>query len=103
MRARTPLSNARELIHCRDSQQIASLLEKAELPKRLQPAFKAAIDVADNTDYDGGENDQDRFRRRMIERIVTNFEDPDTAMGDDNIEYLLAQLTQIDAGFATAY
>ncbi len=103
VRARTPLSNARELIHGRDSQQIASLLEKAELPERLQPAFKAAIDVADDTDYDGGENDQDRFRRRMIERIVTNFEDPDTAIGDDNIEYLLAQLSQIDAGFATAY
>lgn len=103
VRARTPLSNAREMIHGRDRQQISSLLEKAELPKRLQPAFKAAIDVADDTDYDGGRNDQERFRRRMIERIITNFEDPDTAMGDENIEYLLAQLTQIDAGFATAY
>jgi uncharacterized protein (DUF2336 family) len=103
VRARTPLSNARALIHGRDRQQIASLLEKAELPKRLRPAFEAAIDVAEDTDYDGGRDDQDRFRRRMIERIITNFEHPDAAMGDDNIEYLLAQLTQIDAGFATAY
>jgi hypothetical protein len=39
----------------------------------------------------------------MIERIITNFEDPDSAMGDDNIEYLLGQLTQIDAGFANTY
>jgi len=26
----------------------------------------------------------------MIERIITNFENPDEAIGDDNIEYLLA-------------
>ena len=102
VRARIPLSSARELIHGRDRQQIATLLDKAELPKLLQHAFEAAIDVAEDTDYDGGQDDQDRFRRRMIERIITNFDDPDAAMGDDNIEYLLAQLTQIDAGFAAA-
>lgn len=103
VRARTPLSNTREMIHGGDRKQITSLLDKAELPKPLQPAFKAAIDVAEDTEYDGGEDDQERFRRRMIERIITNFEDPDSAMGDDNIEYLLGQLTQIDAGFANAY
>ena len=58
---------------------------------------------AKRADYDGGADDQERFRRRMIERIITNFDDPDSAMGDDNIEYLLAQLTQIDAGFSTSY
>ena len=100
---RTPLSNTREMIHGGDGSQIASLLDNAALPKPLQPAFKAAIDVAEDTDYDGGEDDQERFRRRMIERIITNFEDPDSAMGDDNIEYLLGQLTQIDAGFANTY
>tara|TARA_R110002110_G_scaffold92250_1_gene240437 strand:- start:3009 stop:4145 length:1137 start_codon:yes stop_codon:yes gene_type:complete len=103
VRSRTPLSNARAMIHGGDRKEITDLLERAELPKPLQPAFAAAIDVADDTDYDGGDDDQKRFRRRMIERIITNFDDPDTAMGDDNIEYLLAQLTQIDAGFANAY
>lgn len=103
VRSQTPLSNTRELIRGGDRKEISSLFDKAELPKPLQPAFKAAIDVAEDTEYDGGDNDQERFRRRMIERIITNFDDPDTAMGDDNIEYLLAQLTQIDAGFASAY
>lgn len=100
VRARTPLSNTREMIHGGDRNEISSLLDKAELPKPLQPAFTAAIDVSEDTDYDGGDDDQERFRRRMIERIITNFDDPDSAMGDDNIEYLLGQLTQIDAGFA---
>ena len=39
----------------------------------------------------------------MIERIITNFENPDDAIGDDNIEYLLAQLSQIDSGFSADY
>lgn len=103
VRSRIPLSNTREMIHARDRDSVASILAKAELPKPLHPAFAAAIEVADDTDYDGGEDDQQRFRRRMIERIITNFEDPDSAMGDDNIEYLLAQLSQIDAGFSARY
>lgn len=103
VRSRIPLSNTREMIHAGDQKALASIFEKAELPKPLQPAFAAAIEVADDTDYDGGADDQERFRRRMIERIITNFDDPDSAMGDDNIEYLLAQLTQIDAGFSASY
>lgn len=49
----------------------------------------AAIQVAGETEYDGEEGDRERFQRRMIERIITNFEDPDEAMGDENIEYLM--------------
>ncbi|MGZ0245610.1 MAG: hypothetical protein ACKVH1_06490 [Alphaproteobacteria bacterium] len=63
---RTPLSNTREMIHGGDGSQIASLLDNAALPKPLPPAFKVAIEVAEDTDDDGGEDDQERFRRRMI-------------------------------------
>ena len=103
VRARVPLSNTRALILGGNRPEIAELLEKADLPKPLQPAFVAAIDVAGDTDYDGGEDDQERFRRRMLERIITNFEQPGQVMGEDNIEYLLARLSQIDAGFSTNY
>jgi len=37
----------------------------------------------------------------MLERIITNFVQPCQVMGEDNIEYLLARLSQIDAGFST--
>jgi hypothetical protein len=66
VRVRTPLSNTREMIHGGDGSQIASLLDNAALPKPLPPAFKVAIEVAEDTDDDGGEDDQERFRRRMI-------------------------------------
>ena len=90
VRSQVPLSNARAILYSRDRTTISSILKKADLPAPLRPAFAAAIAVADDTDYDGGADDQERFRRRMIERITTNFENPDEAIGDDNIEYLLA-------------
>lgn len=98
--SRIPLAKAREIIHGGDRQALDRLLKKASLPKELCPAFVAAIEVAEETEYDGGENDRQRFRRRMIERIITHFEDPDDAFGDDNVEYLMARLSQIDHGFA---
>jgi len=98
--ARIPLTNTRRLIHEGTAEEVKTLLEKADLPTALQPAFFAAIQVAGETELDGGERDQERFQRRMIERIITNFEHPDAAMGDENIEYLLAKLSQIDSGFA---
>lgn len=98
--SRIPLSKSREIIHGADRQTLERLLTKAGLTKDLIPAFLAAVEVAQETDYDGGANDRERFRRRMIERIITQFEDPDNAFGDDNVEYLMARLSQIDNGFA---
>ena len=102
VRSRISLSNTREALHHGDRAQISGLLEKAEMPKSLRPAFMAAIQVAGETEYDGEEGDRERFRRRLIERIITNFEDPDAAMGDENIEYLMAKPAQIDSGVSYA-
>lgn len=98
--SRIPLTHTRQMIHAGDRTVMTSIFDKAALPKPLQPAFAAAVEVADETQYDGGTNDQQRFRRRLIERIITHFDDPDEVMGDDNIDYLLGRLVQIDVGFA---
>ena len=102
VRSRIPLSNTREALPRGDRSQISGLLEMAEMPKSLRSAFLAAIQVAGETEYDGEEGDRERFQRRMIERIITNFEDPDEATGDANIECLMAKLAQIDSGFSYA-
>ena len=59
------------------------------------PAFVAAVEVSHETHYDGGENDRERFKRRMTERILTNFEDPKDGFGTANAEYLLGKLAAI--------
>ena len=34
-------------------------------------------------------------------RIISNMEDPEEVMGDENIEYLMAKLARVDSGFST--
>jgi hypothetical protein len=38
---------------------------------------------------DGGDHDRERFRARVIERILTQYED----LGPDDVDYLLDKLT----------
>jgi hypothetical protein len=63
------------------------------LPANLFPAFRVAFDVARETQYDGGANDRQRFSSRVIERVLTQFED----IGNDNLEYLMKKLRQLAA------
>jgi uncharacterized protein (DUF2336 family) len=93
---RIPLHNARLLIHDGGPLGFKSLYDHAQLPKALFSAFRVALDVARTTPLDGGEQDQERHRRRMIERILTQFED----VGAENLDYLLAKLQERDGAAA---
>jgi len=44
-------------------------------------------------EYDGGENDRERLISRMIQRILTQYEN----VGADNLDYLLRKLGRIAA------
>jgi uncharacterized protein (DUF2336 family) len=92
-----PLQNARILIHDHGGLGLESVYLKADLPKRLYPAFRAGIELADETDYDGGNNDRTRFIERMLERILTLFEDPQTRMTQEDIHYLMGKLELVAA------
>ncbi len=95
-RAGVPVVNARLLIYDEGELGLNSIYKKALLPDALLPAVKMAVEVAEETGYDGQENDRERFTKRMIERVLTQFEDMD--IGSDNLEYLLAKLN----GFAAS-
>jgi uncharacterized protein (DUF2336 family) len=95
--ARVPVQNARILIYDQGSLGLKSLYTRAGLPEQLFPAMRAAADVAGETQYDGGRNDRERFVGRMLERILTQFEDPSEQMSEDDLEYLMKKLQQIAA------
>jgi len=97
MLASVPLKNARMLIHDQGSLGLQSLYLKAELPRRLFPAFRAGIDVVTETEYDGGSNDRARYIERMLERMLTQFEDPAARLSQDDIDYLMGKLNEIAA------
>ncbi len=58
--------------------------------------------MSHETEYDGEENDRERFRRRMIERILTQVENPDLDMDEENIDYLLTKISQPTPALAKA-
>ena len=95
--ANLPLQNTRILIHDHGGLGLESVYLKADLPKRLYPAFHAGIELSDENDYDGGPNDRSRFIGRMLERVLTQFEDPQSRMTQEDIDYLMGKLEQIAA------
>lgn len=95
--ANVPLKNARKLIHDEGGLGLSSLYEKAKMPARLLTAVSAAVRILDEEDYDGGRNDRERFVSRIIERLLTQFEDPSSTMTKDDIDYLMAKLHQLAA------
>lgn len=92
--ARIPLANAQRLIYDPGG-GFPAIYEKAGMPKPMLPAFLCAMDVARETELDGGEQDRERYCRRMIERILTQYEDLGVSIGADDIDYLLMKMDQL--------
>ena len=89
--ANVPVMNARILIHDAGTNGLMSLYERAAMPSRLLGAVRVALDVVRGTAFDGGERDRERYRSRVITRILTQFED----LAQDDLDYLLDKLGDV--------
>lgn len=89
--AKIPVLNARILIHDAGPNGLTSLYEKAEMPLRLLPAVRVAVDVVRGTEFDGGDRDRERYRARVITRILTQFED----LPQEDLDYLVDKLGDV--------
>ena len=83
-----PHSRVWLMIHDAGPRGLAAVFDRSGLPRKLLPAFKAAVAVYHETELDGGANDKARFRSRMIERVLTQFQ----AIPKDDLDYLLEKL-----------
>lgn len=90
-RAGIPLENAIQLIQDPGGRGLAALCRRADIPETALRALCAAVEVARETEYDGGENDRDRFTRRMVERILTQWGDLGVFLEDGDLDYLLGK------------
>jgi uncharacterized protein (DUF2336 family) len=72
---------------------LVALFNRAGLPERSHGAFTAALEVWRELDYDGDVGDRPRFARRMIERILTRYQQFHASDLDD----LLALLRRLAA------
>lgn len=93
--AGVPLANARLLAHDPGGSGLDTLCKRAELPASIFAAIKAAVTAVDETDFDGREGEAERFSRRVIERVLTQYEMLGVEFESDDLEYLLAKLGQL--------
>ena len=93
--ANVPITNARILIHDKGALGFKALYEKANLSESLFDAFRCAVEVIHETEFDGGPADRDRYRRRVMERILTQFEHLGS-IGRDNLDYLVDKLARLE-------
>lgn len=93
--ARIKVENARTLIHDAGKRGFDALYEKTGLPPVFKAAMRAAIDVSGELSYDGGEHDRERFSRRMLELILTQYGDLGVEFEAGDLEYLLTKMGQL--------
>ncbi len=84
-----PVVNAHQLIHDRGRLGLEAVYCKSGLPNGLYGFVRTALDVVHETDYDGGPDERERFRTRVIERVLTSFED---GFDRDSFDYLINKL-----------
>jgi uncharacterized protein (DUF2336 family) len=98
-----PLTNARKLIYDAGKRGFRALYKKTALPAALFPAFRCALDVASENELDGGEFDRERYCRRMIERVLTQYEELGVTFDSTDLEYLLAKLGQLPSSLSVNF
>jgi uncharacterized protein (DUF2336 family) len=83
-----PLENAQILIHEPSRRGLAALYRKAAMPEALFDPVRAAVDVVDELRFDGEARDLERFRARVITRVLTLVETLDAADADYLVDRL---------------
>ncbi len=83
-----PHSRVWLMIHDAGPLGLQAIFERAGMHRKLLPAFRAGVKVFHELELDGGTDDKARFRMRMIERVLTQFQ----AIPKDDLDYLLEKL-----------
>ena len=84
--------NARKLIHDKGALGFKSLYEKCELPAPLYDAYRIALDVLRETELERIDGDPNTITRRMLERVLTQFEDLVDGESPEDVDFLLNRL-----------
>jgi uncharacterized protein (DUF2336 family) len=79
------------MVHDAGELGLKAIYERAGLPVRLLPAFRAAVDAYHATEFDGGPDDLPRFQRRMLERFLSQ----PVAISREDVDWLLDKIDQL--------
>lgn len=76
------------LMHDSGPLGLKAAFDRAGLPPRLYPSFRAAVEVYHSIDRENVAQDRITFRKRMLERTLTLFQ----SVPKDDLDYLLDKL-----------
>lgn len=76
------------LVHDSGPLGLKAAFDRAGLPPRLYPSFRAAVETYHHMERDGAITDRIIFRQRMLERTLTLF----ATIPKDDLDYLLEKL-----------
>jgi uncharacterized protein (DUF2336 family) len=93
---------ARSLIHDAGTLGVKELCRKASTPDRSTELIVAAISTAKDLGFEDCEMDRQRFQPRMIERMLTHFEDLGDHLEVNGVDDLIDQLRMPNAAPASA-
>lgn len=79
------------MVHDNGPLGLQTIFERCGLPARLLAPFRAGIEVYHEVSNDGVDRDTDIFRARMIERVLTLFQN----VPKDDMDYLLEKLNAL--------
>ena len=90
----------RKIVHDGGYQRVEALYQKADLPMVHVPVIVAAVQLSDSLSLDGEPEDEERFVRRVIERVLTQLDDLGGEIDPDDLTYLLGQIDTLPATHA---
>jgi uncharacterized protein (DUF2336 family) len=79
------------MVHDAGSLGLKAIYERANLPPRLYPAFRAAVDTYHVLQLEGDMRDTAHFQERMLQRFLTQ----PTAAAREDVDYLIERMDQI--------
>ncbi|PVM93041.1 hypothetical protein DDF62_01525 [Caulobacter radicis] len=82
------------MVHDAGALGLKAVYERAGLPSRLFPAFRAGVDAYHGMEFDGRPGERERFQEHMLQRFLTSSQ----AVSRDESDYLLDKLDRL-AGF----
>ena len=91
--AEMPVANA--VILMRDPNGFKNLWTRAGMPAPMLPAAAAAIDAVRDMEAAGRDLDAEEFSRRVIERVMTQYETFGVEFERDDLEYLFARVAKL--------
>ena len=88
-----PRHRAWLLVHDAGRLGFKALYERAGMPQRLYPTFRAALDTFHEMDAEGLAYDRASFQSQLLERFLTQAH----AMPREDVDYLLERLDHLAA------